>query len=103
MVNSFEFNGHEIALLCIVAENASTHLVSLDGFEERFKITLAEALIFLALNELKEDRPDGFSEKICSRSRGSPSSVDPSSRMPRRSQLFRGLTVVSGSRSSSIS
>ena len=60
MVNSFEFNGHEIALLCTVAENASTHLVSLDGFEERFKITLAEALIFFSLDKLEENRTNGF-------------------------------------------
>src|SRR5690348_17462937 len=40
------------------SEDAATHLVELDAFEQRLEITLAEALVALALNDLEEDRAD---------------------------------------------
>src|SRR6476469_6549855 len=40
------------------SEDAPPHLVELDGFEQRLEIALAEALVALALDDLKEDRTD---------------------------------------------
>src|ERR1700733_5216172 len=39
-------------------QHSAAHLVELQGFEQRLEVTLAEALIALALNDLEEARPD---------------------------------------------
>ena len=62
MMNAFDIHRH---LLCSIscADDTSGNLVPLDGFEQGFEIALAEAFIFLALNEFEKHRTDKVGRK----------------------------------------
>ena len=62
MMNAFDIHRN---LLCSIscADDTSGNLVPLDGFEQSFEIALAEAFIFLALNEFEKHRADKVGRK----------------------------------------
>ena len=46
-------------------QHTSTHLVALDGFEQRLEVAFAETIVALALDEFEEHRPhQGFRENL---------------------------------------
>ena len=57
MLRSLPPYGPRAALLARL-DHATTHLVFLDGFEQRLEVAFAEALVALALDDFEEDRAD---------------------------------------------
>jgi hypothetical protein len=83
-------------------QHTTTHLVALDGFEQRLEVALAKTIVAFALDEFEEHRPhQGFREDL-QQQRLSPDSDEPSSRMPRACSSSTGSPWF-GRRPSSIS